>query len=273
MKAIKLIGSFLLLGGFALGQSQQETAFAAYLQQTAQYELATLEYERLLFYHPANDSVAFQLLSTYRLMGKWQRAIDFAQSREITLSNPHMRWAFQKEKSHNAVLQRDVSFLHIVSKQSSEMARTESEKYLARQLLFGSSLLTERPEIPAYENQLPLDGMLQQIYFDWENRSQKSPALAAGLSALVPGAGKVYAGAWKDGLVSALFVGANAFTTYRGFQNNGIRSPYVWIFGSLTAGFYVGNIYGAHKQAKKYNQSIKTKIKNNTYARLLELHR
>lgn len=273
MNRIKLLLIFSLLSQLSKAQSASESGFAAYLLQTAQYDLATLEYERLLFHHPQNDSLAYQLLTTYRLKGQNQKAIHFASIRQQQIAEPSMRWAFQKEKAHNAVLLKDAILLQSLSKESSEMANTESEKYLARQLLFGTSMVQGSPAIPRYQDQIPLDGMLLQLYNDWENRPQKSPALAATLSAILPGSGKVYAGAWKDGLVSALFVGANAFTAYRGFQNQGFRSPYVWIFGSLTTGFYLGNIFGAHKQAKKYNHQVNTQLTNSTYARLVDLHR
>jgi hypothetical protein len=65
--------------------------------------------------------------------------------------------------------------------------------------------------------------------------------------------GKVYSGRWKDGLVSLLFVGATGFQAYRGFSQKGSESIYGWIMGSLSVGFYIGNIFGSVKAAKIYN--------------------
>lgn len=273
MKSIKITFILLHLAVLAKAQSEQESAFAAYLFQTGQYELAAFEYERLRFHHPANDSLALFLSRSYRLQGKFTVALDLAQSKQKSLTQPDMAWAFQTEKNHNALLLKDAQRFQILSQESQQLALSPKEKYLTKQLLLGDAILSGRAELPSYEPSLAFDGILLQLHEDWQSRPQKSPSLAATFSALVPGAGKVYAGAWKDGLVNMLFVGANAYTTYRGYQNQGFKSPYVWIFGGLTTGFYLGNIYGAHKQAKKFNSQVNNEIRNRTYARLLDFHR
>lgn len=273
MKSIKITFILLHLAVLAKAQSEQESAFAAYLLQTGQYELAAFEYERLRFHHPANDSLSLFLSRSYRLQGKFSLALDLAQARQQSLVQASMSWAFQNEKNHNALLLKDAQRFQILSQESRQLAFGEKEKYLTKQLLLGDAILSGRADLPSYEPSLAFDGILLQLHEDWQSRPQKSPALAATFSALVPGAGKVYAGAWKDGLVNMLFVGANAYTTYRGFKNQGFNSPYVWLFGSLTTGFYLGNIYGAHKQARKYNTQVNNGIRNQTYARLLDFHR
>lgn len=273
MKIIKLLVVLLHLAVASAAQTENESAFAAYLLQTGQYELAAFEYERLRFHHPQNDSLSLYLVRAHRMNGKYQLALEQAQWKQQTLTKPSMAWAFQNEKNHNALLLQAPIQFHILAKESQQIASEQKEKYLTKQLLLGDAILSGKKDLPTYEPTLAFDGMLLQLHQDWQNRSQKSPALAATFSALLPGSGKVYAGAWKDGLVNALFVGANAYTTYRGYRNQGFNSPYVWIFGGLTTGFYLGNIYGAHKQAKKYNAQIDQEIKKRTYARLLDFHR
>jgi hypothetical protein len=73
----------------------------------------------------------------------------------------------------------------------------------------------------------------------------KSPLLAAALSAVVPGLGRVYIGRWQDGLVSFLLVGLSAALSAQGFYEEGSHSVRGWIVGSAGALLYVGNVYGS----------------------------
>jgi TM2 domain-containing membrane protein YozV len=74
---------------------------------------------------------------------------------------------------------------------------------------------------------------------------RKSPWLAAGLSAVVPGLGRVYLGRWADGLFSFVLVGVVGGFAAHGFYEDGRSSVRGWILGSTAALFYVGNVYGS----------------------------
>lgn len=98
-----------------------------------------------------------------------------------------------------------------------------------------------------------------------ENRFKpKSAGLAGIMSAIVPGSGKAYAGQWKDGLLSFVYVGLSAFQSYRGFNERGIESAYGWIFAGVSTGFYAGNIYGSvraiHKRRNNHRDQINQQI-------------
>ena len=82
----------------------------------------------------------------------------------------------------------------------------------------------------------------------------KSPFLAGAFSTIIPGSGKFYTGDWKDGIISLVMVSAIAYQAYRGFDRAGVSSVYGWIYGTIAAGFYLGNIYGSVKSAQRYNK-------------------
>lgn len=86
----------------------------------------------------------------------------------------------------------------------------------------------------------------------------KSPAKAAILSAIIPGAGKMYTGRWKDGFYSLLIIGLSGWQAYSGFKNGAKTKGY--FFAGLTAFFYAGNVYGSAVAAKIYNSQMDTKI-------------
>jgi hypothetical protein len=93
----------------------------------------------------------------------------------------------------------------------------------------------------------------------------KSPFIAGGFSAVIPGTGKYYTKNWADGFFSLLFVAGNAWQSYRGFKEHGIKSGYGWAFASLSASFYIGNIFGSVKAAKRYNKIITNEIDNQVF--------
>jgi hypothetical protein len=79
----------------------------------------------------------------------------------------------------------------------------------------------------------------------YDGLPKKSPLLAASLSAVLPGLGRVYIGRWQDGLVSFFLVGVAAALSAQGFHENGVGSVRGWILGTTATLLYAGNIYGS----------------------------
>ena len=76
---------------------------------------------------------------------------------------------------------------------------------------------------------------------------KKSPAMAAALSALLPGAGRVYVGRSWDGVFGFLtFALAAQATTVSAQRENGLGLA---LFGLTTVAFYAGEIVGAYRAA------------------------
>ena len=98
-----------------------------------------------------------------------------------------------------------------------------------------------------------IDAGLLNLYYESSNIKHRSPFLAASFSTLIPGSGKIYSGRWTDGLIAFLFIGGTSFAAFRGFEKKGVESAYGWIMGSVSLGFYLGNIYGSAKAAKVFN--------------------
>ncbi|MEM7659009.1 MAG: hypothetical protein AAF399_22995, partial [Bacteroidota bacterium] len=86
------------------------------------------------------------------------------------------------------------------------------------------------------------------------------PALAVGLSTLLPGSGRLYTNQWPDGLISFLLISGLSYASYRNFNRNGRSSALGWIYGGIALGFYAGNIYGSYHSAIRYNELQKSKI-------------
>ncbi len=276
-----LIALFLGCSKASSAQSDttaQSLSFGQYLMLTGQYQLATLEFERLYFENPGTPGLKPALVEVNRMNAAYDRARNYAKRfstlPENSLEETHL---FKKEMILNSLLLRDMVWIpsiladiRLTTASDFDMLRYADNMSLGLSILNAPNRSTNyHLHIPGMESQH--DEVLVQALRDWTESPRKSPLLAGTLSTIIPGAGKVYAGKWKDGLVSLLFVGANAYTSYRGFSSGGIRSPYGWLFGGLSAGFYLGNIYGSQKAARIYNHELESKIKSNVYSRLLLL--
>ncbi|HVO30899.1 MAG TPA: hypothetical protein VMV18_09185 [bacterium] len=99
--------------------------------------------------------------------------------------------------------------------------------------------------------------------------SYKHPALAGAMSAVIPGAGQVYAGRWKDGLiaffVNSLFIGG-AVESY--LKGNTVASGILVLF---EMGWYTGNIYSAvnsaHRTNDEHRAALLKDLKKDLYVR------
>ena len=92
-------------------------------------------------------------------------------------------------------------------------------------------------------------------------KSQKSPWLAAGLSAVIPGAGKIYAGQTGPGVASLIAVGSLAAITAEQWKHHGAKDWRTIVAGSLCGIFYIGNIYGSWVSVSIQSQKIQDETK------------
>ena len=78
------------------------------------------------------------------------------------------------------------------------------------------------------------------------SKRSRSAGVAALASTLVPGAGKVYAGRFGEGVAAFLTVGSLGAITAENWKKHGIKDWRTVLAGSLCATFYLGNIYGSY---------------------------
>jgi len=228
--------------------------FANYLFDSGQYGLAIDEFERVVFMAP-NDSISIlNLLSAYRSEKRFEigvkRAFDLLHKTEYLpidfLKEVFLLQAFSGKHANNLEMVRSNRKLNSSEKQKLEL----------------SSIMLDRDWDMAQEyydeknNSDPFFKSMGTLLDQRQELNTKSPYLASGMSMIVPGLGKVYTKDYADGIVTFLFVVTNAYQAYRGFKEDGVKSVYGWIFGSIGAGFYLGNIYGSFKSARKHNTRI-----------------
>ena len=254
-----LIFQFCRTGGQDLFDVSNSMAFADYLFTAGEYQLAAIEYERVVFSDSTNLMARMMLVKSYRMQGEYQKGISrinsfFKSYSEIPdgMATELGRLLLHDQKFdetndllnlNNNISGNDRLFLRL----SDEMLKGD---FKSASILLENNSGKDAGFITGYGNLLELERAF----------SYKKPGVSVMMSAIIPGSGKVYSGFWKDGLISFIFVAASAYQSFRGFDQNGVKSVYGWIFGSLAAGFYIGNLYGSGKSANQHNSEFRHKI-------------
>jgi len=252
-------------------------------QHEREYYRAITEYKKLLILFPKSESAEdahFNIGISYLEGGEYASAAEtfkslrqkFPQGRHFVQSHLYEGQSYRKgEQYKDAVIQFDTVI--------EEFPRAEEapKAFVGKALLaldtyqideMRSELGKVVREFPdtdvsrAAEQSLALAETIERL-------PKKSTVLAAGMSAVLPGSGYIYAGAYGDGLtaflVNAVFIAGTATAVH---QRN---YPTAYIVGVVGLPFYIGNIYGSANAARKWNLALQRDIEGKIYS-LLEFH-
>jgi hypothetical protein len=217
--------------------------FCQYLMANKEYKMASEEYKRLYFLVPGNRSYFKSWIQAQRLAGDFEglsKSIDIDTELDSQLAMEYIMGAIRADKmliAQTALNQTKVS-------------ADPKTHDIAMELQQGMSLLmSRRPQHII----LPIESRLISYKSDYTSLRRKNPFVAGLMSTAIPSAGRMYAGDYKNGLISLLFVATMGYQSYRRFEDRGINSVGGWIYGGIAAGFYVANIYGSVRAAQNYN--------------------
>lgn len=259
IRFIKLVAVSISFFSISIAMAQDITdanhsfVFAQYLFRSQQYSFAAEEFERVLYFNPADTASAVMLLSSYRLASDFETGISRGIGiKESGIKNPRLNSELAKLYLTSGDIDR---LTELIGAEDFPVQKLPYWKACTSLLNSNYSEAVRVLESAADSSQSYLK--LYSITSSQSLERYKSPFVAASLSVLIPGSGKVYTGDWKDGVVSFLIIGANAFQAYRGFSSQGTRSGYGWFFASTGFVFYTGNIWGSAKAAKVRNKNIK----------------
>lgn len=233
--------------------------YADYLLLTRQYDLASGEYERLLFFRPDNDTIKQTLLRSYRLSGNTSQGIERMSGLYIMPEKAYQGSAIEYTR---LLLQAQYYY-----NARTYLGMNQTLGFLDKEILFIQTELYSKNYKKAMKHleQLPNESSnlieeYRAITQEAMNFNRKSPGFSLALSTVVPGLGKVYANDWKDGVFSFIMVGGMAWQAYRGFKRDELKSVHGWIFGGIGFGFYLGNLYGSFKSAQRYNHNFEHQL-------------
>lgn len=109
----------------------------------------------------------------------------------------------------------------------------------------------------------------QSIEADLKLHKDKSPFLAGLYSAVLPGAGKFYAGKRGQGVYSFVISSLLALQAFDSYQKAGPKSTRFIIYGGLFSLFHIGNVWSSALSVKRYNDEFYEAV---DYRIKLDLH-
>lgn len=243
-------------------------SFANYLYDEGEYLSAANEYKRFEFlFRSDKDSIKIRIADCY------------LRARKYDLAKDYLRLSLQLNKtdSLNSLFTYLLGCSHFLSGEYDSCvaliepySKVEIPLVLRNKLLFlltSSYIIRDNWEsaksIISSQNNLYPWKELEEYITVGSGLRNKSPLMAATLSTLVPGLGKIYVGKTVDGIFSFIAVAITGWQAYDGFNRNGTRSVKGWILGALSFTLYTGGIYGSAVAAEFQNREISNIFKNN----------
>jgi len=247
----------------ALTEREKILAFADHLFETGEYYRAITEYFRFLFFFPTDPMVGLVRLKiayAYQRGAQWE---DAGQQFE-TLCRDFKDQELGRQACFQAAetLRLSGNFRQAIIRYRQFIEAYPKDERIEQALFRIGCLHLELHEWLDAErafSQVKSDSQLtpSAVFLSREARRLadlplKKPALAATLSAIVPGAGQVYARRYRDGLAAFLVNGGFIWGVAEAFDQNqkGLGS----ILLVMELGWYAGNIYSAMNSSRKFNQ-------------------
>lgn len=232
--------------------------YARHLYEEGKYELAAEEYGRLIKMSP-DDSLKILFLKASRLSTQYEKGFVIASKSFLdpTLLSPQVleeyfklaltAGAYERAEEVGRRMEKMMDsvryFIPISVRYSFHTNMLEGDWNNAKGIFPMKVVMNPEPE----------DSQYSVLLSRAMNLPHRSPALAASMSVVIPGAGKIYAGEWKDGLIAFFFTTFSAYQAVSAFQVKGPSSILGWIYTGVAAGFYTGGIYGSYKSAHRFN--------------------
>ncbi|MBK7378354.1 MAG: hypothetical protein IPJ03_05020 [Ignavibacteriales bacterium] len=229
--------------------------FADYLFCEKDYLRAAEEYQKLDGEN-MNDTVAYKIALSYSIIQDFDKAkeslnlinkrsifyaesilesmkIQFLLNEKFNIeNNESVTTTFKDEKIHPAFL---------------KLWFTTKLRYP-----FTSVIDSEENFLAVFEE--PLKNKAKELFYLRYNPNYKNPVTAGILSAIIPGAGKLYVDEIGDGIMALFTTGIFAFLSYDNFRaDHNFRG---WLFAGISSLFYAGNIYGSVAAAQIYNSRV-----------------
>jgi TM2 domain-containing membrane protein YozV len=199
-----------------------------------------------------HDACAVEALRALHEGGPSVPCLDRASACLIQAGRADTALRLLTDRTDEPALRDRVCMLRATIAAASELPQTCTTTDIAMAQALTAERWTDARRLIAIGNGIPAP--LQSDATSWLDRAaalpRPSPLLAAGLSAVLPGLGRVYVGKWQDGLVSFGLVGTPAWFAYDGFREVGVTSVRGWLLGTVAAVLYAGNVYGSYVGAE-----------------------
>ncbi|HID93976.1 MAG TPA: outer membrane protein assembly factor BamD [bacterium (Candidatus Stahlbacteria)] len=234
---------------------------ADWLLSSECYKDAITEYKRFIFFNPTSDSVSYAYYKiglAYRNVHKWTESLHALQQAIQTASSDSIRDERKIALAVTLIASRNYSAAEFELLKVELFSQFESLKKKAAFFRGISTLYTfkwdeSRDAFDKYFNAtISVGRRVDSLLAIYQQLRYKSPKLAKLLSTILPGAGQIYVGDWRNG-INALAI--NMVTGYlladallKRHYNDALFS-FLWLFQR----YYLGNRHHAEEIAQNYN--------------------
>ena len=221
--------------------------FAEYLYNTGQYQFAAEEYRRL-----ADSTCSFSLDYAFKSAECYEFAYEYDSAKTV-FSNyilPHCHRHPNYYYDYVRILVRSGSYAT-----AQDFCDSLQSPFTVKGANLKACLATINGQPADLSNTLLLPTTVELCRTGYDT---KNMFVAVSLSAVLPGAGRIYCGYVREGILAMLRSGFDIAHVAYGFHKYGVKDPYPLFFCTLSACFYVGNIFGTVKSVKKYKSISKT---------------
>lgn len=225
--------------------------FGQYLYNTNQFNLASEEFERAVFFEPTDSLSNIMLFKTYSILNQKDKAL----ASYINYSHDSMltRMPNQYGTLYAKLLIKTEAYDDCLNFIENNCCLTQKTQY------YITTMLVQKNWEEAWQSANELSGNepnispLLKLVEKSKQTKYKKPFTGALFSAIIPGSGKIYAGSWQDGVIGFLMTSISGYLAYRAYDKYGYKNPYTWFTGAMAVGYYSGNVYGGYNAVKKYN--------------------
>ena len=268
------ISILLFFCGLAATADESPLSLGRHLAAQGNHDAAITEYKRFLFFQPDDPRVGevyYNIGLAYRAQGLWTEAINALRiATHYTIDN-------ESKSEYQLALA-----VTLIATENYDLAQLELIKVMLR-----------NPSVQRYRRALFLQAVTYIYQFRWEearevlrgyttderldalfdsavNMPQKSVKVASVLSKIVPGAGHVYAGDWRDGLNAIVLNGAFGFLAVDAVLDGHYTDAVLWV-GIVFLRYYQGNTFRAGQAVEQFNLQEKRQAAEALLQRLQEI--
>ncbi|HRZ96898.1 MAG TPA: hypothetical protein P5084_05035 [Paludibacter sp.] len=245
--------------------------YADHLFARKEYQLSAIEYQRISYLQPNDTLAKLRLVQSYRLMDDLVNAKLHLNKmfpdcttecpEDFAIENFRILFLDQQYQDSYRFLLENKTIL--------QPAKTEFEVgTLLMQNKWQEAKTCSEAYLQSNDKALKIND-LYNISLKGTQLKYKNPYAAGLLSGIVPGAGKVYTGQWKDGIFAFITVGSLSWLSYRLIKDKGLNVGSI-ISGSVALSFYTANIFGSYKSAKKQNRKANRELTKDIEKMLVE---
>lgn len=263
----------LLCGLTAIGEDSP-LSLGSHFYKLGNNDAAITEYKRFLFFHPDDSRTAETYRNigiAYREQGHWGEAVAAMHAAVQHASNPEEKSEYQLETAVIFIAAKDYDLgrLELIkARMRNPSARVHRHTlFLEAVALIYQFRWAEAGEVLRnYTKDEKLDTLLENAV----NTPQKSARLAKVLSAVLPGAGQVYAGNWRSGLNALTLNGVFGYLTVDAVLDRHYVDAALW-GGAVFSRYYRGNIFRADEAVKHFNTQQSRRASELVLRRLQEV--